>query len=93
MKIIKDLYELTPIEKKNSSIRQIRKLRQDELNHLTSGLHRLLTEEFESEADHIIIRIKKLKNGKNKIYFDEINSKNLRRDIENFVTSAYPIVC
>jgi len=93
MNIIKDLYELTPAERKNSSIKQIRKLRQDELNHITSALKRLLTEEFESETDQIIIRIKKQKNGKNKMYFDKIKSKNLRKDVENFVTSAYPIVC
>ena len=38
MKIIKDLYELTTTEKKDSTIRQIRKLRQDELNHLICAL-------------------------------------------------------
>jgi hypothetical protein len=93
MKLIIEMYNLTPSENKNKSKKLLKSIHLDDIKHFAPVIKRIVEEEFEDYNDEIILRLKKFKNGKHKIYYTLIENSNLKRHVENFIESSFPIIC
>lgn len=94
MKFEIEMYELTFRENKSESKRILRTIHLDDLKHFIAGLKHILSIEIDEEYhSEISLRIKKFKNGKHKIFYDFINSKELRKGVKMIIESSYPIIC
>lgn len=89
-----DMYKLTPKESKSPSKKELMLIHEDDLNHLCSGLKRILFESIEEEYhSQIILEIEMRKNGKHKISYDSILEKMLKKEVRMIIESSCPIVC
>jgi hypothetical protein len=93
MKLIIEMYDLTFMENKIKSKKKLREIHLDDLNHFVPAIKHIIEEEFEDKENKIVLRLKKFKNGRHKIYYNLIESKALKRDVINLLESSYPIIC
>jgi len=93
MKLIIEMYDLTPLENKSKSKKLLKTIHLDDIKHFAPAIKRIVENEFEDYHQEITLRLKKFKNGKHKIYYNLIENKHLKRHVEIFVESSFPIIC
>jgi len=91
MKINIDVYQLTATENKSNTKRFNRKVHLDGVRRFSKALERLIEKEYVNNHKEIVLVIEQFKSGKHKIKFDSIYSMSLRKSVENFTNSSYPI--
>ena len=93
MRLIVEMYDLTPLENKSKSKKLLKEYHLDDIKHFAPAIRRIIQEEFEDPNNEIILRLKKFKNGKHKIYYNLIKNRHLKRHVEDFIESSFPIIC
>ena len=78
MKLIIEMYDLTPLENKSKSKNLLKTIHLDDIKHFAPAIKRIIEEEFEDSNEEITLRLKKFKNGNHKIYYNLIENSKLR---------------